>query len=388
MERQVVHLNVAHFMASVEELCDRSLAGMPFIISTPGKARSVALDVSEKAFYEGIRRGMPVDLIAKRIRGIRILPPRPDLYERAERRIFDITSRYSPLVESRNGGHLFLDITGTTSLFGTPLDLAARIREEILERSGLQPIAGLSINKLVSKVATRVVKPDGFIAIQPGDEAGFLSRQTIALLPGIGSALSERMKLLGIAEIGELAVLSDTDTIAAMGKHGLILRDHARGIDASPVSSEPTSLQRMRRERLFATDTNDREEMESALFLLVEELGLRLREHGLSARRIELHVAYTDGERAIGQRTFERSLSYDRDLFAAARLLLAQSLQRRVRVRRIAASLSILQPVQAQMDLFIPPEREKLESLQRAVDRIRNRFGTEAIRVGRTLKAG
>jgi len=387
MERRVVHLNVAHFMASVEELCDRSLRGRPFLIAPAGRSRAVAIDVSEKAFHEGVRRGMAVDEAARRVRGMPVLPPRFDLYARAERGMREIVCRYSPLVEEAGTGHLYTDISGTGLLFGEPVDLAARMRQEISERLGFSPIAGLAVNKLVSKVATRVVKPVGFIAVQPGDERGFLARQEVGLLPGIGKKLTERMGLLGIREIGDLAELSDADAAAALGRGGTLLRSRARGIDATPVTGEPASRRRIRAEALFDTDTRDAATLEGRLFALVEELGLRLRESGMAARTVELLIVYTDAGRALAQAALPRASSYDRDLFETARALLSRHLSRRVRVRKIAAALSGLQPRNGQLDLFTPPERLKLESLQHAVDRIRGRYGRDAIRAGRTLAA-
>ena len=387
MERRVVHLNVAHFMASVEELCDRSLKGRPFLIAPAGRSRAVAIDVSEKAFHEGARRGMAVDEAVRRVRGMPVLPPRFDLYARAERGMREIVCRYSPLVEEAGTGHLYTDISGTGLLFGEPVDLAARMRQEISERLGFNPIAGLAVNKLVSKVATRVVKPVGFIAVQPGDERGFLARQEVGLLPGIGKKLTERMGLLGIREIGDLAELSDADAAAALGRGGTLLKSRARGIDTAPVTGEPASRRRIRAEALFDTDTHDAAALEGRLFSLVEDLGLRLRESGMAARTVELLIVYTDSGRALARAALPRASSFDRDLFETARALLSRHLARRGRVRKIAAALSGLEPHNGQLDLFTPPERLKLESLQHAVDRIRGRYGRDALRAGRTLAA-
>jgi len=378
MERRVVHLNVAHFMASVEELCDSSLRRRPFVVAPLHRDRVVAFDVSEAAFREGIRKGMRIDRIAREWRGVRILEPRLELYHRAERALCEIASRFSPMVECAGGGHLFIDITGSSLLFGQPADCAARIRQEAGERSGLRPVAGLAANRLVSKIGTRVVKPDGFVVVAPGDERAFLHHQEIDLLPGVGQKLGERMRLLGIREMGELAALSEDDALAFFGRHGRRLVERAGGVDNAPVSPE-AAVRAIRGSCEFETDSNDAAEMEARLSRLLEDLGMRLRGENLSARRIELVLHYTDSRSAEASTLLPLPSFYDADFFEAARELLRRSLGRRVRVRKIGVSLSLLQRESGQLDLFAPPERLRRESLQRALDRIRKRYGTKAV---------
>ena len=385
MERRIVHLNIAHFYASVEEICDPGLKNEPFVVAKGGRSRTVVIDVSRPAYEEGARRGMSIEFVQRRLKGIRIIAPREELYRRAENRVYKLASRFSPAVESLPGGHLFLDISGMGRLFGRPVDLAARIRREINDGAGILPVAGLAANKLVSKVATRVVRPDGFVAVSPGDERNFLRHQTVSLLPGIGKKLSERMELFGITEMGELADLTDPEVSALFGKAGPRLRDAARGIDLNPVAPHPSGLVRLRTQRVLDTDTIDQTVLRLHLYLLAEDLGARLRSDNLSARRVELSVVYTDSERVELRVTFREPIHLDRDLFAAAEGLLDRALARRVRVRSLGLSVSSLMLEYGPLDIFAPPESAKQESLQRTIDKIRGRFGREAVRMGFTL---
>ncbi|OHD68533.1 MAG: hypothetical protein A2W19_12120 [Spirochaetes bacterium RBG_16_49_21] len=385
MERRIVHLNIAHFYASVEEICDPGLKNEPFVVAKGGRSRTVVIDVSRPAYEEGARRGMSLEFVQRRLKGIRIIAPREELYRRAENRVYKLASRFSPAVESLPGGHLFLDISGMGRLFGRPVDLAARIRREINDGAGILPVAGLAANKLVSKVATRVVRPDGFVAVSPGDERNFLRHQTVSLLPGIGKKLSERMELFGITEMGELADLTDPEVSALFGKAGPRLRDAARGIDLNPVAPHPSGLVRLRTQRVLDTDTIDQTVLRLHLYLLAEDLGARLRSDNLSARRVELSVVYTDSERVELRVTFREPIHLDRDLFAAAEGLLDRALARRVRVRSLGLSVSSLMLEYGPLDIFAPPESAKQESLQRTIDKIRGRFGREAVRMGFTL---
>ncbi len=386
MERQILHLNVANFMAAVEALRDTSLRGEPFIIAPAHNRRAVIIDVSEEAFREGLRRGMPLAPLGRRLKGMRILEPDYPRYSRAEGHLYKKVLSQAPLVERLEGGHLFLDITGTRRLFGESIDHAARVRREIASSMGLNPIAGLAANRLVSKVATRVVKPEGFVTVPRGDEESFLRHQNILLLPGIGEKLSERLNILGIEELGELARLPDDAVAAALGKRGTRLRDAARGIDFTPVSAEAAGLRRIREDILLESDTNERDEVAARLFGLAEEAGCRLRREGMSARRVEVSLTYTDGVRTSGNSRLASPSWCDRDFFDTAAATLARIMDRRVRVRRLSIALADLQGGNLQLDLFTPPEKIRRESLQRALDKIRGRYGDGAIRMGYTLR--
>ncbi|MCU0845191.1 MAG: hypothetical protein MUC76_09730 [Spirochaetes bacterium] len=387
MERQVIHLNIAHFMAAVEELLDPSLRGRPFVVAPEGAERAVAVEVSRTAFREGLRRGMPLGYIRRASPGVRVLPVREAVYRRAGAQLYEIAAGFSPLPESPGGGHLFVDITGTRLLFGHPVDCAARLREEAVRRSGLRPVAGLAVNRLVSKIGTRVVKPDGFVVIAPGDERGFLHHQEVSLIPGVGAKLLERLGLLGIREIGELAGLSDADAAAFLGRHGALLRDRARGIDTAAPSAHPPGGRSIRTSRLFDTDTNDTAEIEAALRGIVEDAGVLLRSDGLAARRVEVALSYSDRLRAQGASSLPAPSWRDAELFEAARAALHRGMTRRVRVRRVSVVLSQLRPEARQAELFSPPGTLKGEALQGAIDSIRRRFGREAVRAASAMRA-
>jgi len=386
MERQILHLNIAHFMAAVEELLDPSLRGRPFVLAPHGAERAVAVEVSRTAFREGLRRGMPLDHIRRVVPGVRVLPVREAVYRKAGAELYETAARFSPLLESPGGGHLFVDITGTRRLFGHPVDCAARLREEAVRRSGLRPVAGLAVNRLVSKIGTRVVKPDGFVVIAPGDERGFLRRQEVSLLPGVGAGLLERLGLLGIREIGELASLTDADAAAFLGRHGPLLRDRARGIDTAPSPARRPGGQSIRASRLFDTDTNDAAVLEAALRGIVEDAGVLLRTDGLAARRVEVALSYSDRLRARGAETLTAPAWRDAELFEASRAALYRGMTRRVRVRRLSVVLSLLAPAVRQAELFTPPEILKGEALQGAIDSIRRRYGREAVLVASAMR--
>ena len=163
-----------------------ALRGRPVVIAPLGAPRAVVYDMNEPAFREGIRKRMPLSQVLSRYRGVRVLPPRFNRYANAMKEIARLGLAVTPAVESGMGdGHLFLDITGTTRLYGPGPDVAFRLKKTIKRQMGLDSVWSLATNKLVAKAATRLVKPLGEYIVGPGEVADFLAPFPLKLLPGI-----------------------------------------------------------------------------------------------------------------------------------------------------------------------------------------------------------
>ncbi len=185
-ERSIIHIDVAHFAVAVERALDARLRNRPVLIAPAGAARTPVYDMSQEAFASGIRKGMPLASALKRCRDCRVLPLYPARYERAMQTISQYARTYTPVIEPGKGdGHLFLDVTGTSRLFGPPPDVAWRLEKQVNKDFGLAPSWSVAANKLVAKVATRLVKPVGEYIVCPGEEAPFLAPLPLGILPGI-----------------------------------------------------------------------------------------------------------------------------------------------------------------------------------------------------------
>ncbi|MDP7423753.1 MAG: hypothetical protein QGH40_17925, partial [bacterium] len=292
--RDIVHLNIAHFAATVEQAAQPALRRCPIIVSLQSRGRSFVYDVSAEAWLNGVDRGISLSAARRRLPKAVVVPARPAIYRRAAQSLYRLAGEFSPLVEPAPRGHLFLDITGMYSLYGASVDLAARLKRECRSRLGLDPGIGLASSKLVSKVATRVVKPFGFASVPGGSETGFLGPQPVTLLPGVGDALSHRMTALGIVTLGDLSLLPDDLAMAAFGRPGMRFRDFARGIDGTPVTGRGMHELPVKVIKEFASDSSDLEELEIHLHGLIEEAGFRLRQRNLTACRVRLFLGYTD----------------------------------------------------------------------------------------------
>jgi len=360
------------------------------IIAPQGAARAAVYDMSEEAYCNGIRKGMALRRAVRLCRDARILPPHPDRYEQAMRALLKQTLPYSPLIETgEDDGHLFLDVSGTTRLFGPPADVAWRLRRQARKDLGLDPIWSVAPNKLVAKVATRLVKPDGEYIVGAGEEEALLAPLPINLVPGIETDDLLRLREFNLTRISQFTALSLEQLQIPFGARALFLYQTARGIDPSPVLPVGQKPPRVMADHEFGDDTNDKFCLESILYRLVEQIGERLRQRRRAARRVAVILDYSDGMRRIRQLAARPATANDFTLFRLARRTLQLAWTRRVRIRHVRLICDRLIFPPAQLELFADEQRatQKNDNLIVAVDTIRDRFGTEALRVGRTLAA-
>ncbi len=388
MDRAIIHLNVADFAVAVERTLDRRLESRPVIIAPAGAARAAVYDMSEEAYRAGVRKGMPLPQAARLCRDARVLPPRPDRYEQAMRALLERAMPYSPRIEAGDAdGHLFIDATGTGRLFGPPVDLAWRLQRQIRADLGLAPIWSLAANKLVAKVATRLVKPEGEYIVAAGEEQPFLAPLPLGLVPGIEREDLGRLQEFNFTRAGEVADLHLAELQVPFGRRAMFLYEAVRGIDPSPVLPVGESPPTVTADEEFPTDTNEVDLLLAALYRLVERVGAELRRRRRAARRAAVFLDHADGVRCIRQTAARPATANDITLFATARKAFLLAWTRRVRVRHLRLVCDRLVFPPAQMELFAEDGRlaEKRAHLIGAVDTIRHRFGGDALRIGRTL---
>jgi len=382
MDRSIIHLNVADFAVAVERAIDRRLAGRPVIIAPQGTARATVYDMSEEAYRAGVRKGMAFARAVRLCPDARALPPHPERYEQAMRALTERALPYSPHIEAGEAdGHLFIDATGTRRLFGPPVDVAWRLRRQLRADFGLTPIWSVAVNKLVAKVATRLVKPEGESTVRAGEEESFLAPLSLGLIPGIEREDLARLREFNFTRAGEVAALRVEELQVPFGKRARFLHETVRGVDSSPVRAVGEGPPRVTADYAFGTDTNDVAEIKAALYLLVERSGDALRRQQRAARSVAVIVDYSDGARGVRQAAARPATAHDLTLFeVACRALLAAG-SRRVRVRHLRLVCDRLMFPPAQLALFEDDRQkaEKRDRLIRAVDTVRQRFGRDAL---------
>jgi len=385
-ERTVTHLNIVGFRAAVAALEDSALSGRPYVIAAASGGRVIAWDVSPEAIKQNIRPGMALSAAERLVRGLTVVPPNPAAYQKANNVLETVIRRYAPAWQNDGNGNLYLDITGTRKLFGPPADCTCHIQNEINDNLGIKAAAATATNKLVSKVASRAIRPLGLIEVRPGDEAAFLAHQDITLLPGLGPSLLKTIRVTGFREAGELAALSDGEAAALFGGKGVLLRNAARGIDDSPVSAG-NERRVIERRADFSEDVIDEAVIRGALAYLAEHGGLEMRNEKLGAGTIRLAAVYNDGVEAQGFEKTKRPLVLDSEIMTALYRIYKKAVNRRIRIRSMEIRFEDLAHLGYQPDLFEPETQTKNLKVQEAVDKIQNRYGEGKVMRGIVLAA-
>lgn len=382
VERQILHVEVGAFAVAVERVADPRLAGRPVLVAQVGTARARVLSASEEARAAGARRGMPLARAVRLARGAAIVPPNEPLYRRAARALAELLGGFSPLLEPAGYGRVFLDLTGTRRLFGPAQDLAARIERDIRDRLRLGSTAALASNKLVSRVASRLLPPASLCDVFPGSERTFLAPLPAGWLPDLASSTRRTLADLNLATVGEVGALSLPQLALACGPEGWRLYRQARGIDESPVRP-PERAPAVAVDETLAEDSNDEETVAAALGALAERAGRLLRERARAAATLRLRIRYADGvdaERALRPR---QPLRDDFSIGEQARRLLEEIWKRRLRLRYLELRAEDLVSPPPARDLFgeRPGPARRLD-LCAALDRLRQRYGDAAIQAG------
>jgi DNA polymerase-4 len=384
-ERFVLHLNVADFAVAVERVVDISLRDKAVIVAPLQAARATVYDMSDEAYSDGVRKGMLVRQAARLCRSACLLPPRFDLYQKAMSAFVNEARHYSPVLEPGIGdGHLFLDITGTHRLIGTAPDVGWQLRKRVRKNLGIDPIWTVGGNKLVTKVASRLVKPVGEYIVCPGEEESFLAPLPLLFLPGVQFRERARLEEFNIRQIGQLAALEKRQLYTVFGKRGETLYDISRGKDDRVVQPQEHQSPVICREYAIPGDSADRQFIEGVIAALSVRIGFALRDAGMVGKRLVLRLDYIDGGNSIRQISCRRGISDDFTLQSRCLILLKRAWGRRARIRHCRLTCEQLQRKSPQLSLFADQSDSdrKKEYVLTALDRVREKFGTDSVRFG------
>jgi DNA polymerase IV len=375
--RDIAHVDMDAFYASVEQRDRPELRGLPVIVGADPKGRGVVSAASYEARVFGVRSAMPIGKAARLCPHGVFVPVDMAKYAHVSDEIMALLGEFSPLVEPVSVDEAFVDLTGTASLFGPAPDAVWRIKQRIRAETGLTASAGLAANKFIAKIASDLRKPDGMVVVEPGREAEFLAPLPIERLWGVGKATAKSLAALGIATIGQLQRLSRATLVSRLGEHGADLHELAFGRDDRAVTPW-TAPKSMGAETTFERDTDDRTRLHTTLRGQAERVARELRAAGVAASRVTLKLRFADFRTITRSHTGDPTQDglelYRRVMLLFAREILVQ------RVRLIGVSASTLgPPASGQLDL-LDPNAVRRERLARAVDGISERFGAGAIR--------
>ena len=386
MQRNVIHIDISEFPIAVERVLEPKLRERPVAVAIETASRSLVYSLSHEAVQNGVYVGMPLHQALKNCPDLTVLPPNEDLYVRATQALLEILGQFSPIIEPLRFGHAYLDMTGCGKLFGSVKDAAAKAQKEIQGRLRLIANAGVASNKLVSKVASDVIahssRSSGLYDVRHGHEERFLAPLFVGYLPGVQKPIRQQLLELNVRLIRELAQIPPENLQIVFGKLGVVLSQRAHGVDNRPVQPPMRSAEIIATETL-AEDSNDYHLLRTKLFQLLVKCSRRLRSKQFRCRRIVVEIRYSDYKNDVAHLRIPPSQE-EHELVPLAEEVLKRALTRRVRVRKITLRLCDLTNAPLQISLFEEVEDRKLSALTAAMDHIRDRFGEEAIRFGRT----
>lgn len=382
--RCILHIDMDAFFAAVEQRDHPELRGKPVVVGAPPDQRGVVSTCSYEARVFGIHSAMPSREAYRRCPEAVFLSPNMARYETASRHVFEIFERFSPLIEPVSIDEAFVDVTGARMLFGDGAEIAKKIRAMIREEVGLAASVGVAKNKFLAKLGSEKAKPDGLFIV-PGEQAAviaFLGAMPIDALWGIGKINGERLIRSGFRKVADLQK-ADPDVLERlMGKAtAMQMIALANGADFREVEVDQTEKS-ISREYTFLTDCRDREQIRDVLKGLVDEVGRRVREHGYSVLTGRVKLRWSDFKTITRQAQFEVPVCDDFSFRGMAlKLFDAEELIQPVRLIGFGVS-GFSKGHPAQLTLFDATleNREKHERLCHAVDALRRRFGTEAVR--------
>jgi DNA polymerase IV len=372
--RCIVHLDLDTFFVSVERLLNRDLTGKPVIIGGTSD-RGVVASCSYEARRFGIHSAMPMRMARMLCDHAIVIRGDMDQYSKFSKMVTQIIAGQAPLFEKASIDEHYLDITGMDRFFGN-LKWSQELREKIIRETGLPVSFGISVNKTVSKIATGEAKPNGLLQVPYQGIHPFLDPLSIRKIPMIGSKSYHLLRSMGISTVSTLRKIPGEMMERVMGKNGIVIWKKANGIDPTPVQqySERKSIGT---ERTFETDTIDIKMLKDILIGMVEKIAFQLRKENKLTSCITVKIRYSN----LDTHTLQRHIpytSFDHILLKTALELFEKVYSRRMLVRLIGVKFSSLVQGAQQLDLF--DDAPEMTSLYQAMDRIRLRFGSKAIR--------
>ncbi len=367
------------FFASVEQRDRPELATLPVVVGGTGN-RGVVSAASYQARAYGIRSAMPV--IEARQLCAHAVFIKPDLprYRVASDQILECLRQYSPLVEPLSLDEAFVDLTGSERLMGDAVEIACAIKKDILSRTHLIASVGVSINKFLAKIASDFDKPDGLYVVLDKDVQGFLDPLPVRRIWGVGKRLADKFRHYDIHTVADLRAQS-LDTLKRMiGNQASHYYHLARGEDIRPVKIHRPDRS-VSHETTFDNDLNDNQTCLSVLMQLSGDVGRRLRRKQLSARTLTLKIRLSDFTTLSRSKTFDSGLQDDRSIYHCI-----QSLWLEWRTDHQSACIRLLGVSSRNFEDGIGLFTERSDDLSDLSDRIRDRFGSAAVRPARLVQ--
>ncbi|WP_419213610.1 DNA polymerase IV [Maribacter sp. X9] len=373
MDKTILHLDLDTFFVSVERRLDSKLLKKPLLVGGLSDRGVVAACSYETRGY-GVHSGMPMKMARDLCPEAITIKGNASTYSQYSDVVTDIIKESVPLFEKSSIDEFYADLTGMDRFFGS-YRYASELRQKIIKESGLPISFGLSVNKVVSKVATNEAKPNNQLKIDFGLEKSFLAPLSIKKIPMVGEKTYQTLRNLGMRQVRTIQEMPIEVMQRVLGNNGTVIWKRANGIDNTPVIPfcERKSIST---ERTFDRDTIDMVKLKGILVAMTENLAYQLRRGEKLTACISVKIRYSDFN------TYSKQLripytSADHMLIPKILELFSTLYNRRLLVRLIGIRFSHLVSGNYQINLF--DDTEEILSLYHAMDHIRNRYGDKSV---------
>jgi len=388
LQRIILHVDMDAFFAAIEQREHPEFKGKPLIVGADpkqGKGRGVVSTCSYEARKFGVHSAMPVSQAYRLCPHGIYVQPNGKLYAAVSKEIFAIFYEFTDLVEPLSIDEAFLDVTGSTRLFGDGITIAKKIKRRIVEKEHLTASVGVAPNKYLAKIASDLQKPDGLVVVHPDHIETFLHPLNISRLWGAGPKTQKLLKKMGIRTIGDLARFPPQilkNKLGAQGEHFYRL---SHGIDNRPVVTDET-IKSVSNEHTFAQDTDNPDEIRRTLLFLAEKVGYRLRKKQLKGRTVHLKLRYKNFSTITRNLTLNHPTDQTQKIFNIVQKMFLTNYQNGRKVRLIGVGVSGFDSGDSKQLHLFKEQEEKLERLDKVQDLLTDRFGKHIIHRAESLK--
>jgi DNA polymerase IV len=372
-DRHIAHFDLDAFFVSVETLRNPKLRGKPLMVGG-GSDRGVVAACSYEARKYGIHSAMPMKIARRLCPDAIIIKSDFEAYSKYSRLVTEVIKDAVPIFEKASIDEFYIDLTGMDKFFGC-LQFTDQLKKRINKESGLPISWALASNKLISKVATNEVKPNGQLEIPFGNEKDFLAPLSVIKIPGVGKETGYKLLKMGVETVKVLSEIPVEMMENLLGKSGIDLWRKANGIDETPVIPyhEQKSIST---ETTFQTDTIDTGFLHSQLVRMTEEIAFQLRQQNKLTGCVTVKVRYSNFETFTKQITIPYT-NADHILLKMARELFNKLYERRLLIRLVGIRFTHLIPGNYQISLF--DDTQEMINLYQAIDSVKKRFGEKKI---------
>lgn len=383
MDRVILHIDMNNFYASVETLYDPSLRDIPMAVGGDKEKRhGIVLAKNMLAKAMGVKTAEALWEAERKCPGIKFVPPHFERYSKYSRLAKEIYMQYTDQVESFGMDECWLDVTGSTRLFGSGREIAEEIRTRIKDELGLTVSIGVSFNKIFAKLGSDYKKPDAVTEFTRENFRELVWPLDASEMLFVGKSTQAALKKYGLYTIGDVARTDVKLLKRLFGKNGVQMHMYANGEDMSPVHSvqEQDEVKSVGNSTTAVHDLRDDGEIRAELYVLSENVARRMREKGVSGCNVQLYVRKYDLETYQRQKMLDVAVADSESIFQAAYSLYREN-HTGESIRSIGVRVSSLVPLGTEQcslfeDVSVGRRRQKLDS---AVELLRGRYGDDII---------